>query len=140
MKDQAYKVIKDLNPQLCVLATCDENKAHAAVLAYVVREDLSVLLSTDMATKKWKNIEKNPGVSLVFGVGFTSANVQYDGTAQLVSGGEERKKLSEEFFSVHPELQRFNTPTHGFIVVTPNWVRLSDYTKTPPQVDEQTIS
>ena len=72
-------------------------------------------------------------------VGFTGANIQYDGTARLVPPGDEFIKLTEEYFSVHPELKKFNKPGHGFIVVTPNWIRMSDYTKTPPQVDEHTF-
>ena len=125
---------------LCVMSTVTvDNVSESSLLAYVVREDLSLRISTHTSTRKWKNLESNTAVSLVFGLAFGVVNVQYEGVARLITEPVEIKKYDEEYFSARPELKQYRVNDTGFIEITPRWVRTVDFTQTPPRVEESSF-
>lgn len=128
--------IENVNPKLCVLSTMGErDQPESAVMAYAVMSGLTIILSTHKDTRKWKNIQKHPNVSLVFGWDFSKYNVQYDGSAQLILDDKETEQI---YFAANPELVKFrNMPGNAFIRVTPSWIRLSDFSISPPKIMEK---
>ncbi len=132
----AREFILKLNPKLCVLSTVGPKKMpQSAMMAYAVADGLTVILATHMDSRKWKNIRKNPSVALVFGSDFTGYNLQYEGEAKLVLEDAETEKL---FYSANPFLVKFkDLPGNAFIKITPRWVRLSDFSVSPPKLSER---
>lgn len=140
MNDTILEALRLNNPQLCILSTVnEENKPESAVLVYMVRDDLSIILSTDQNSRKWKNLEKNTDVAISVGMTFTGVNLQIEGTARLVTEGEEFETLSNEYFSYHPEVKQYQSVDTKMILVNPKWVRINDYRQHPPKVDEVTL-
>ncbi|CAN5183647.1 hypothetical protein BH11PAT1_BH11PAT1_3980 [soil metagenome] len=127
-------------PRLCVLATSTSGgKPECAVLAYAVKEDLSLVLSTHKSSRKCKNIEENNQVSLVFGWAYNEINIQCDGTAQILEKGEKFLHYENFFFSVNPHAEKFKGLDTVFISVKPTWVRITDFTQTPVKIEEEMI-
>lgn len=138
MKDKILKFLKQKNPKLCVMTTCtSDGKPECAVMGFAVLDDLSLVLSTDKTSRKWKNLQDNPRVALVFGWSFEELNIQYEGTAERLESGETFHQAEEIYFSAHPEAVEFKgIPETVFIKITPLWLRLSDYSVTPPRIKE----
>jgi len=142
MKEEVYKILESREPKLCVLATSDKSgKTEAATLVYTIEEDLTILLSTKSDSRKWNNLLENDQVSLVFGFSFTEANIQYDGIAKLIDkNSPEYASCEQTYFTDHPDLSEYRGQANSvFFKITPRWLRLSDYSKKPPQVDEMEL-
>lgn len=138
IQSEVLQFLKKKIPKLCVLTTCSaDGKPECAVMGYAVRDDLSLILSTDKTSRKWNNLHDNPRVALVFGWSFKELNIQYEGTAQLVESGEPFHQAEKIYFAAHPEAQEFKgLPETVFIKITPTWIRLSDYSVAPPRIQE----
>ena len=141
MRDKILKFLQAREPKLCVLATAAlSGRPEAAVMGYAVLPDLTVILSTDRNSRKVVNLRANPQVALVFGWAFDELNVQREGQAEVVDGGEERKKCEEIYFASHPESAEFRGLSETiYIRVKPSWYRLSDYTVEPPVIKEESV-
>lgn len=142
MKDEIFKFLKERNPKLCMMASSSpDGKPECAVMGYALLDNLSLILCTDNTSRKWKNLLSNPHVALVFGWSFEELNVQYEGTAELIESGEEFDKAKETYFAVHPEALEFkDLPETVYLKITPVWIRLSDYSVTPPRIEEFNLS
>ena len=138
MKEEVFKFLSSKTPKLCVLATAsNEAKPQCAVMGYTLTPNLEVILSTDSTSRKQNNLQQNHVVALTFGWSFEEFNIQYEGVAQLVKSGDEYKKCEETYFTSHPESEEFKgIPETVFIKVKPTWIRLSDYSTTPPRIEE----
>ena len=112
---------KDLKKplKLCVLATATpQGKPECAVLAYAVNSDLSLILSTHTTSRKWRNIKANKQVAITLGQSFSELYIQYEGTAELITEGEEFKRCEEIFFTANPQAKQFQNSETAFIKVT----------------------
>lgn len=137
MNPQVLQALRSAKPPLCVFSTVnDYDQPQSAVLAYVIRDDATVLLSTHSNTRKWANLKKNPKASIVFGVNFGVIGAQYEGSATLVDSGSEYENLKKEYFTTHPELEQYRSNDTAFIVMMPTWIRILDYTVSPPKTEE----
>lgn len=106
-------------------------------MAYAIEKDLTIILSTHDDSRKWKNIEKNPSVALVFGWDFKTYNIQYEGKAELV---KKNKEIEEIYYSANPFLTQYrDLPQTAYIRVRPAWIRLTDFSVSPPQVQEKKV-
>ncbi len=140
VKTSLLTTLRAINPPLCVLSTSSlAGNPQSAVMAFAVQDDLSILISTHTNTRKWKNLEENNKAALVFGLSFGIKNVQAEGTAELLTAGEEFKKVDEFYFTAHPELKKYRKDDTCFMKITLTWVRTSDYAQTPPKVEERTL-
>lgn len=109
-------------------------------MGYAIKDDGSLILSTDKSSQKWKNLHTNSRVALVVGWSFEELNIQYEGTAQLIESGEPFHQAEKIYFTDHPEAQEFKgLPETVFIKITPTWIRLSDYSVTPPRIEENSV-
>lgn len=133
-------VVKDLQnrkDKFCILASSTPaGSPSAALMGYAIENDGSVILSTHTTTKKYKKLKENNKVALVFGWGFDEANVQLEGAARLVESGDEYGACGDFFFIQNPVAAKFKTEDTVFIKITPNWVRYSNFSSSPPKVEE----
>ncbi len=143
MEEKVLELLKSKTPKLCTLATVNsQGKPESALMAYAILSEvnLTLVLSTRTGTRKWGNLKNNSQLSLVFGSGFREATVQYEGIAKLVDNPESFKTYEDVYFSQNPETLQFKgLPELGFIVVTPKWIRFTNYTLNPPDIEEKTF-
>ena len=138
MKEAVLKFLKEKPEKFCVLATASKNgKTESAVLAYAIKDDFAILLSTHKESRKTQNILENNQVSLVIGWSFTDPYVQCDGIATIVENNDESYQSDDQFFfSINPHAAQFKTPDTIFIAVKPTWIRFTDFSSSPPKVEE----
>ncbi len=138
MQQEIPEFLKNKDPKLCVIATASKSgKPECAVMGYTVLDDLTIILSTDNASRKWQNLQENPQVALTFGWSFEELNVQYDAVAKLITEGNALQECEAAYFANHPEAAEFKgLPETAYIKVIPYWLRLSDYTVEPPRIEE----
>jgi len=131
--EELLHYLKTKNPKLCAMATSsNEGKPSCAIVAYAVLDDLTLILSTRRTSRKWSNLQVNPSIALAIGWSFAEMFVQYDGTVELVTEGDEFSKLETNFYEQNPETKKFKGPDTAFIKVKPTRIRISDFSKQPP--------
>lgn len=122
MKDEALALLS--KEELCVISTVSlENKSESAVVAFSENKKFEIVIGTSKRSRKFKNIQSNPYVSLVFGPRDKKA-VQYEGVARELHGQEliVRKKLH---FQKQPGSAKYDSdPTQTYILIEPKWMRL----------------
>ncbi len=140
MESNILAFLKSLSPKLCVLSTINtEGKPESAVMGFCIKDDLTVILSTNLHTRKYQNLKNHPNVSLVFGWNFDQKNVQYEGVAITIENGDLYTKTEEFFFGQNPEAAKFKGKDTVFIEIKPTWIRLLDITVHPPVHEEKTF-
>jgi nitroimidazol reductase NimA-like FMN-containing flavoprotein (pyridoxamine 5'-phosphate oxidase superfamily) len=99
---------------MCVLATCAEEKPHCSLMAYITDEAVTrVYLVTLKQTQKYRNFLKNPQVSLLVDTRserppMARAEVQaltVSGTFCSIAEEVEKKQILEKIAERHPHLQ-----------------------------------
>ena len=137
MKNTIYQNLVNKPLKLCVLATATpQGKPECAVLAYAVNSDLSLILSTHTTSRKWSNIKANKQVAITLGQSFAELYIQYEGTAELITEGEEFKHCEELFFTANPQAKQFQNSETAFIKVKPSWIKSTDFSMHPPEITE----
>ena len=93
----------------CVIATVSaDGKPEAATVGFSCDENIRIVICTNINTRKAVNMRDNHSVALV--VGFEgSCTVQYEGIARRFGEDEDQ----------------------GYYIITPTWLRFTDYTKAP---------
>lgn len=115
----------------CVIATAGEHSPEAATVGFSESPSLELVIGTSTSTRKYQNIMKNPQVAIV--IGFNGEQtVQYEGTArQLI--GEELEQRQTSHFKKLPEVEHFkNDPGQMYLLITPTWIRYTDYSQPEP--------
>jgi nitroimidazol reductase NimA-like FMN-containing flavoprotein (pyridoxamine 5'-phosphate oxidase superfamily) len=101
---------------ICVLATVSGEKPHCSLMAYVTDDDCSeIYMATHKSTKKFKNLMKNPSVSLLIDTREEhSGSRRPEAKAMTVSGAFERLEdgqkqawASARLLGRHPHLKAF---------------------------------
>lgn len=114
------------------------NAPQAAVVGFVVTDELEIFFDTLASTRKALNLRRNPKIVLVIG-GFTPGDertVQYEGVADEPSGAE-LDALKQLYFARFPDgRERQTWPGITYFRARPTWVRFSDYNCDPPLVVE----
>ena len=134
MKSLREHLLK-IEPRLCVISTVGKTAPESAVMAYAVGEDLTIILATHTDSRKWKNIQHDPHVSLLFGWDFEGISIQYEGVATLVLDDRETEEF---YYKANPFLVQFrDQPGTAYIKVRPTWTRVTDYSFSPPKIVER---
>ncbi len=100
------------NNKTCVLATSADNKPHCSLMAYTVNETCrEMYLITHRTTRKYKNLQKNPHVSLLVDTRATSDDsvcaLTIEGVYSKIEDSVKRNRVGDQFLSAHPRMQSF---------------------------------
>ncbi len=84
--------------ELCRLATVDARcRPHVVPVCYVFL-DGAFYVVTDPGTRKLRNLERNPYAALVIDVYKPNRAVMVEGSVELLTSGEEFRRVSELFY------------------------------------------
>jgi hypothetical protein len=123
-RDDLYDFLR--SERFAVLATSGPTGPEAAIMGVTVTESLELVFLTGRTTRKYANLRAEPRVALVLG-STEETTVQYEGIAREVAGD-----ALAPYAAAHAE--RFPAgralaarPDATYFVVTPRWVRHSNY-------------
>ena len=126
MARQRYGVVSSVSPN---------GVSQSALVGIAVTPELEIIFDTLDSTRKYRNLSEHPRCSFVVGWN-GEQTVQYEGVATEPKGTE-LERFQEAYFAVWPEcLAHLNWPGITYFVVTPRWIRYSDYDQGPPLIEE----
>lgn len=132
------------NPLATVATISPEGAPAAALVGVAVSDQFELVFDTLDTTEKFRNLQRNPHMAIVFGAAgpYQSGNhdertLQYEGKADVPSG-EELKRVQEEiYFKQFPDGRARMKWAHiTYMRVRPVWLRYSDYNAGPPEIVE----
>lgn len=99
MLEEMKKLLRDNS--MCVLATCSDNRPHCSLMAYVTDDRAeNIHMVTLSASRKFKNIQQNPRVSLLVDSRVSDINdlratraLTVNGTCTVVRKNPERESI-----------------------------------------------
>lgn len=128
-KNKVLAVLKNNN--LAVLSTADlSGKSESAVMAYTVKDDLNILMSTEDDSRKMRNISVNDQVSVIVGGLKGDPSLQIEGRTRILQN-EEKTQSIQFMLAEHPELKEYGIESGAIIEIKANWVRYIDYSQEP---------
>lgn len=115
----------------CVIATISpDSQPEAATVGFSVDEDFKIMIATNKSTRKAKNIELNSKVAIV--IGFDGPKtVQIEGEAKIVDEKEHKDRINLHFETVPRAIDFAGEEGQTYYLITPSWLRFTDYTKSP---------
>ena len=124
--------------RLGVLATVGPvGTPQSALMGIAVTDKLEIVFDTVKSSRKYPNLVARPGCSFVIG-GWTAGEqtVQYEGEAEELKSPE-LERYQEIYFKAYPDgPTRLSWPGITYFVVTPTWIRYSDFDQTPALIRE----
>jgi Pyridoxamine 5'-phosphate oxidase len=126
LKKEKLGVVSSISP---------EGPPQSALVGIAVTEKLEIVFDTLDSTRKFRNLKQHPRCS--FTIGWAGEiTVQYEGKAWLPTGSE-LERYRQIYFASWPDgPSRLNWPGLVHFVVTPTWVRYSDFNQDPPLIEE----
>jgi general stress protein 26 len=125
-------IIEFINAHRCMVISTKTNEYPESANVEFGNEGLTLIFDTNRSSRKFKNIQKSPKVSVVIGWDEdVNKTVQYEGLAEVATG-DELIRLKKAYFSKSPGAQKWeNTEGNVYIKVTPKWVRMTDLNTNP---------
>lgn len=123
-----------------VLSTISaEGKSQSAVVALTETDEYELIVGTSRNSRKYKNILLNPEVSVVIGWD-NDTTVQYEGLARVLRG-EEANECQKKHLAKHPEsVVHREASDEVYILIKPTWIRYSNFSKHPSDIEEKDFS
>jgi len=118
--------------KLGVVATISpEGNPEAAVMAVSQNDKLELFFQTNNETRKYKNLQVNPHVAVVFGHDIDEfITVQLEGAASEVANEDDLKKIRKIHVANNSESEKYvYLKENIFFKVRPSWVRYWDFHK-----------
>jgi hypothetical protein len=137
MSDERVALALDFisSHRMAVLATSAPDGGPSAALVSYAAKGALLIVGTDGTTRKYANLKADPRVALVIGLS-APKTLQYEGEATELHGDAAREHAAL-LLDRHPETAVFvSVPTARTFLITPRWVRLTDYSSVPPEVFE----
>jgi hypothetical protein len=132
----------------CPLATVStlsaEGAPSAALVGVAVSDGFELVFDTLDTSRKFKNLQREPRVAVVFGVAgayrsgsHDERTVQYEGRADVPSWEELERVRETIYFKQFPDgRERMKWPHIAYVRVRPMWMRYSNYNVNPPEIVE----
>lgn len=116
---------------LAVIATVgDSGKPQAAVVEFAELDDLTIIIDTLKASRKYENLQAHPYVAIVIGWD-DDKTVQIDAVACRLDG-EELDRAKEAYFTKNPRAKKWGDKSGiAYFVFKPSWLRYSDVGQHP---------
>jgi len=132
------------NPLVTAATVSSEGTPQAAILGIAVSERLELVFDTLDTTRKFRNLQSNSGIAVVFGTtgAYESGKhdertVQYEGKACVPSGDELKRVQEEIYFKLFPDgRERLKWAHITYVHVRPVWLRYCDYNARPAEIVE----
>ena len=123
---------------MVISTSSKEGKPEAALVGFAAADDLSLIFGTYTTTRKYKNLQNNPTVAVVFG-NKEGTTIQYEGTISILAG-EELRKYKEIYFKKTPSSKKYEGhKDQVYLKIQPSWIRYTDYNKEPEEIFEITF-
>jgi len=121
---------------LGVLSTIGPDGApQSALVGVAVTPDLEIVFDTVAKSRKFANLSRDPRASFVIGWQ-GEITVQYQGAARRISSTE-LGPYHECYYRKFPDgPARLRWEGITYYVMSPRWIRYSDYNQTPPEITE----
>lgn len=114
----------------------DGRGPEAAVVGFAEQEDLKLIIGTSNVSRKYQNIKANNNVALVIGWDGKVGTLQYEGTIEEVPQAESAKYADIQI-AKNPYTKKYSErPDQRYFVISPKWIRLTDFSDQEPQIDE----
>ena len=111
---------------------------QAALIGVAVTEALDIIFDTLSTSRKYANLRADPRVALVVGWD-AEQTMQIEGIAEVISG-DALTACKQDYFRAFPDgREREHWPDIAYIRVRPQWLRYSDFSQTPPRIEELTL-
>lgn len=105
----------------CVLATAADNQPYCSLMLYTVNADCTrIFLCTRGNTRKYRNLEENPRVSLLIDSRDQPRPraLTVEGAAETLAGDLEKQQARDALAAAHPELRTFlDSPDPALICI-----------------------
>jgi hypothetical protein len=107
-------------------------------VGFAVTEKLEIIFDTVKSSRKYSNLIARAECAFVFGWS-GEQTVQYEGIAEELAG-ESLRRYQDIYFRAWPDgPARLSWPGIVYFVVTPKWVRYSDFDQSSPLIREFTF-
>lgn len=121
--------------KLCVISTiAGDGRPQSALVAFSETPELEIVFGTFDDTRKYANLLRDSRVSIV--VSGSDATVQVEGTASLAEGPDDGRCRTMHLAKNSATAKYLRDPRERFFVVTPTWIRYTDYSTEPDTVLE----
>ena len=123
-----------------VVSTSDKDgNPEAALVGFVVADDLSLMFGTSKKTRKFANIQNNSHTAIVFGSD-EGITVQYEGIVSVLVA-EELGKYKKIYFEKTPGARKYEKQTDQvYLKVEPKWIKYTNYITSPVEIFEINLS
>jgi Pyridoxamine 5'-phosphate oxidase len=124
-----YGVVSSIGP---------EGSSQSALVGIAITPALEIIFDTSRNSRKFRNLSIKHDCSFVIGWS-DEKTLQLEGHASLPSGTS-LDELQKLYVSVWPDGKaRAALIDTALFLVRPTWIRFSDYSMSPPQIDEFTF-
>ncbi len=125
--------------QTCVVSTIHLDQPQAAVVGFSVDDECKILIATNQNTRKASNLVENNKVALV--VGFDGPRtVQLEGVARKIEAEEYTERIGLHFRKVPGAQKHVEEAGQNYYLITPTWLRFTDYTNESPIFETEDIT
>ena len=112
---------------------------QAAVVGVAVSDELELVFDTLGDTRKGANLRADPRIALVMGWD-DGKTAQIEGVADEPQG-DELARIKKVYLTKFPDgVEREAWPLITYFRVRPTWIRFSDFTTTPPTIEELALT
>ncbi len=116
----------------------EQGTPRSALVGIAVTPELEIIFDTVSSSRKYGDLLANPAASLVIGWK-DEVTVQYEGQAFQPMGAD-LARYQQVYFQAWPDgPERLSWPGIAYFVVSPRWIRYSDFDRRPPLIEEFTF-
>jgi pyridoxine/pyridoxamine 5'-phosphate oxidase len=122
--------------RLGVLSTVGpKGEPQSALVGFAITPEFEIVFDTVSRSRKFANLARDPRVAFV--VGWEGeVTVQFEGVARQISSTE-LGSYHEIYFQAFPDgPARLKWAGITYYVVAPKWIRYSDFSQSPPTIQE----
>jgi len=132
--EQVFDIAK--RKRYLVVSTVSQSGApEAALMGFAVTQANEIVFDTLASSRKAVNLKRNPAAALVIGWD-DQISLQIEGIARQPVG-DDLASAKTAYFREWPDGRaREAWPDIAYVVVTPKWIRYSNYAAGPPIVEE----